>query len=716
MADPHSPPEDHDTLPPEQDPAVGDGTVEPPRDFIGIMKRLGPGLIIAGSIVGSGELIATTKTGAQAGIVLLWLIIIGCLIKVFAQIELGRYTIGHGETTLAALDQVPGPRLRVGWIVWFWLGMVILGIGQLGGIIGGVGQAAALAIPITGDYDEATKYPSASEIKAYLKWDDAVLSELDVASPELLEFDTEFDPETVPPDFSFTTISWQMYSAGRTNKLLKLVKRVDKVLYSRLDGRMRQWWRLQKETNTEKSQQTSDDLRTLLDKANHLLLSKATSGEIDDKAIKALAAASETHRNRILRGHLILSRQLRELASDNRDKALQAIAAVYELRRREGQLKTMKAGKDVFQYLLPKQEKPARLPSREYTPLDFELAEVAIANQKNVVAAILDPPTYDDKLWAALVALFTAILLYRGRYRMIQNVSTVLVVLFTFITIGNVIALQMTEQWHIPFSLMLDGLTFKLPEASDGITPLATALATFGIIGVGASELISYPYWCLEKGYAKFTGKRTGDEDWARRARGWMRVMRWDAFVSMIVYTLATIAFFLMGVAVLYNEGRDPDGMRMVSTLSRAYVPVFGEYARWLFLIGAVAVLYSTLMVATAGHARTYTDALKVFRFMGHGNQQAHDRAVGFFSVVIPFLCLAVFCSGANPVRMILISGAMQALLLPMIGFGALYFRFTRTDGRIKPGRVWDALLIVSFLGLFVAGTYGAWEQIKKFF
>jgi len=45
----------------------------PPRSVPGILRRLGPGLIIAGSIVGSGELIATTKTGAQAGFWLLWL-------------------------------------------------------------------------------------------------------------------------------------------------------------------------------------------------------------------------------------------------------------------------------------------------------------------------------------------------------------------------------------------------------------------------------------------------------------------------------------------------------------------------------------------------------------------------------------------------------------------------------------------------------------------
>ena len=59
--------DEHDILPPSVDPVADDGIVEPPSDLLGIMKRLGPGLIIAGGIVGSGELIATTKTGAQAG-------------------------------------------------------------------------------------------------------------------------------------------------------------------------------------------------------------------------------------------------------------------------------------------------------------------------------------------------------------------------------------------------------------------------------------------------------------------------------------------------------------------------------------------------------------------------------------------------------------------------------------------------------------------------
>ncbi len=73
------------------------------------IRQIGPGLILAASIVGTGELINTTSLGAKAGFSLLWLILLCCVIKVFVQVELGRYAITHGKTTLAAFDYAARP-------------------------------------------------------------------------------------------------------------------------------------------------------------------------------------------------------------------------------------------------------------------------------------------------------------------------------------------------------------------------------------------------------------------------------------------------------------------------------------------------------------------------------------------------------------------------------------------------------------------------------
>lgn len=81
---------------------------EAPKDLRGILRQLGPGLIISANIVGSGELIVTTKLGADIGFMLLWFIIFGCMIKVFLQVELGRYaSFGNLKIRDAEVKQTP---------------------------------------------------------------------------------------------------------------------------------------------------------------------------------------------------------------------------------------------------------------------------------------------------------------------------------------------------------------------------------------------------------------------------------------------------------------------------------------------------------------------------------------------------------------------------------------------------------------------------------
>ena len=86
-----------------------------------------------------------------------------------------------------------------------------------------------------------------------------------------------------------------------------------------------------------------------------------------------------------------------------------------------------------------------------------------------------------------------------------------------------------------------------LPDAGSNYMPLATALAAFGIIGVGANELIAYPYWCIEKGYPARIGHFDNTKEWERRAHGWLRVLRTDVWVTLIILTAATIPFYFLG-------------------------------------------------------------------------------------------------------------------------------------------------------------------------
>lgn len=315
--------------------------------------------------------------------------------------------------------------------------------------------------------------------------------------------------------------------------------------------------------------------------------------------------------------------------------------------------------------------------------------------------------TRDPVIWATLITPITIVLLVVGRYRLIQNVSTALVATFTLVTLFNLFYPQALPEWRVSWAELVEGMSIHIP-AGKGMT---VALAAFGIIGVGATELIQYPYWCLEKGYAKWTGTRDDSPEWEARAHGWVRVLRWDAWCSMVVYTFATVAFYLLGAAILGRTGLDPDGDQMVRTLSQMYVPVFGSVAQVVFLFGAFAVLYSTFFVATASHARVCADALRVFG-VSDGDETTYRWWVRTFCIVLPLLFLGSYVFFNAPKQLVLAGGFMGALMLPLLGVAALFFRYRRCDARLVPGRLWDIGLWVSCAGLLVAGGYALYTKV----
>ncbi|WP_229919797.1 hypothetical protein [Streptomyces minutiscleroticus] len=62
--------------------------------------------------------------------------------------------------------------------------------------------------------------------------------------------------------------------------------------------------------------------------------------------------------------------------------------------------------------------------------------------------------------------------------------------------------------------------------------------------------------------------------------------------------------------SVLHPQGLVPEGNEMITTLSRIYTDTMGPRAEYLFLVVAVAVLFSTLIGSTASVPRLWTNTL----------------------------------------------------------------------------------------------------------
>ena len=80
----------------------------------------------------------------------------------------------------------------------------------------------------------------------------------------------------------------------------------------------------------------------------------------------------------------------------------------------------------------------------------------------------------------------------------------------------------------------------------------------------------------------------------------------------MVIYTLATVAFYLLGAGVLHRMGVVPAARDTVAVLSQIYTQTLGGWALWVFYVGVVVTLYGTIFAATAAHSRMMADLVRV--------------------------------------------------------------------------------------------------------
>ncbi len=469
----------------EPDVLPTEAIIEPPTSLFRMVRYLGPGLLLVAAIIGTGELVGTTALGAEEGYQFLWLILVSCFIKVIVQIELGRYAIVHGQTTLQAFHDLPGPRWRTSWMVWAWLLMTLTTLTQVGAMCGLIGQALTLSFP---------------------------------------------------------------------------------------------------------------------------------------GAVPALA----------------------DLVGGN---------------------------SEAFRTYLT---------------------------------------THPDYFWGALTTILAMVLLVRGGFSGLLRVTAVLVALVTLMTVLCALGLALPgSEYPIDGEALLGGLTFSLPVGA----AIFLAFSTYGITGVGSAELFAYPYWCIEKGYARFTGRRSADPDWYARARGWIRVMQYDAWFSMVVFTIATIAFYILGAAVLHNPqdpgSGTPDGPEMITELGKIYLPL-GDWTQVAFLVGAWAILFSTIYSSTAANSRMTVDLLGLAQLIRLDHPGDRARWIRRVSISYLLVSISLYILVRSPVLLVIVGGVAQGLMLPLVSWATLYLSFRHGDKRVSSGLIGRSLLILAALTnsvtLFVVG------------
>ena len=310
-------------------------------------------------------------------------------------------------------------------------------------------------------------------------------------------------------------------------------------------------------------------------------------------------------------------------------------------------------------------------------------------------------PSISISWFAVIVATLVASMVFKGYYFFIEKASVIFMLLFTGFTVVAVFMLQNTE-YAISGNQLLEGVEFKLPKATVGL-----AIAAFGLTGVGGDEIVAYNYWCLEKGYARFTGPFEEGEEWKQRAKGWIKVMNLDAILSMVIYTLVTAAFYLLGAAVLYKSGDIPKGFEMIETLSKMYTGAYGNWAKIFFIGGSVVVLFSTLFSALAARTRIFSDLFGGIGWIDFFNLKQRKRTIAIVAWVFPVLWLTALFWIKLPVIMVTIGGIITFFMLLIIVYGGLHFRYRQKQYGLESSKFYDIALWISCIVIFLVGVYG---------
>ncbi|MBM4073819.1 MAG: hypothetical protein FJ271_33615 [Planctomycetes bacterium] len=127
---------------------VGELPLPPPAGWRRWLSVIGPGVLLAGASIGSGEWLTGPGITAQYGATLLWLATLSILGQVFVNIEMIRYTLYCGEPIVVGFFRSwPGPRL---W-TWVYAFLDVAAIWPFNVASAGVALAAAFLGHLPGD-------------------------------------------------------------------------------------------------------------------------------------------------------------------------------------------------------------------------------------------------------------------------------------------------------------------------------------------------------------------------------------------------------------------------------------------------------------------------------------------------------------------------------------------------------------------------------------
>ncbi|MBB1308498.1 Nramp family divalent metal transporter [Pseudoalteromonas sp. SR41-8] len=242
-------------------------------------------------------------------------------------------------------------------------------------------------------------------------------------------------------------------------------------------------------------------------------------------------------------------------------------------------------------------------------------------------------PHVNAQLWTPLIAFLSAVLLYSGKHKVVENALILLVILMSLVFISTLVMAAPS------LSDVLAGFIPSMPEGS-----ITTVLALVG------TTIVPYNLF-LHSGVLAARHDSKSDKQKV------IKQTNVDTGVSITLGGVITLAILSTASVAFY--GTDA-GQISAANMAVQLEPLLGDAAHYFFAIGLFAAgLTSAITAPLAG-------AYAVCGMLGWSNKMDNTR---FKSVAIIILLFgaAVASLGLDPVAVIIFAQAANGLLLPIV-------------------------------------------------
>lgn len=286
-----------------------------------------------------------------------------------------------------------------------------------------------------------------------------------------------------------------------------------------------------------------------------------------------------------------------------------------------------------------------------------------------------DNPDHAKLVLGVIHSVFGALLVWTGGYRLIERVMAACIgVMF----LSTIICAIMIGPNLIEFAA---GFAPRVPADETG-AGLTWTIALMGGVG-GTLTILCYGYWIREEG---------------REGLGALSLCRADLAVGYLV----TALFGLAMIVIASGARVEGTGTTLIVRLADQLQAQLGTGGRWIFLIGAWAAVFSSLLGVWQAVPYLFADFCRM-QVNPRGGARRIDTRGGLYRAYLIALAIIPILHVAQPFKEVQrLYAVIGAAFLPLLALALLVMNGRRAWVRGAGNNWWTAVILTLIIAFFI--------------